>query len=101
MELLFAPSRIESRLATFEHLTLALLQAQTDQNFIFLVVASEDMPDIYRHRLSEICASVPQVVLRFFPLTHVEDAQKTIFIDLSLDLKDVLNSAWMTTMLSA
>jgi hypothetical protein len=89
-ELLFAPSRMESRLATFQHLTLASLQAQTDQDFMFLVVASEDMPDIYRHRLSEICASVPQVVLRFFPLTHVEDAQKILFSDLSLDLKEVL-----------
>ncbi|QDA35706.1 hypothetical protein E4191_16185 (plasmid) [Paracoccus liaowanqingii] len=88
--LLFAPSRMESRLATFEHLTLASLQAQTDKDFIFLVLASEDMPEIYRQRLSDICSSVPQVILRFFPMIHVGDAQKAVFSELSLDLKEML-----------
>src|SRR5690606_31963671 len=43
-EQLFQPERIEARLKTFEHLTLASMQAQTDEDFHFIVLASEMMP---------------------------------------------------------
>ncbi|CAM3188052.1 Putative rhamnosyl transferase [Paracoccus aminovorans] len=71
---LFAPDRMERRLATFEHITLPSLKAQTDQNFIFLVAASELIPEEYKARLQKICDEVPQVVLRFFPLINVGKA---------------------------
>ncbi len=65
-EQLFQPERIEARLKTFEHLTLASMQAQTDDDFHFIVLASEMMPQPYREKLEEICSGVPQVTLRFF-----------------------------------
>lgn len=87
---LFAPDRIERRLATLQHLTLASLQAQTDQDFTLIVLAPETMPAPYKQRLSQICSAVPQVVLRFFPLIHVVDAQKAVLAELGMELKTMV-----------
>lgn len=87
---LFAPERMEARLQSFERLTLASMRAQTDQDFTFLVLASELMPQPYRVRLEAICAQVPQVVLRFFPITSVSEAQFQVFDKLGLALGKTL-----------
>ncbi|WP_170293922.1 glycosyltransferase [Paracoccus limosus] len=87
---LFAPARMEARLQSFEQLTLASMRAQTDQNFTFVVLASELMPQPYRARLEAICAGVPQVVLRFFPITSVAAAQRLVFAELGLRLGQTL-----------
>lgn len=87
---LFSADRMERRLATFEHITLASLRAQTDQDFVFIVAASQLMPKEYQDRLIEICAAVPQVVLRFFPLTHIGAAQAAVFAELGMTYKDAL-----------
>ena len=89
-KILFAPERMEKRLATFEHLTLASLKAQTDQDFKFIVAASESMPTQYRRRLLEICAAVPQVYVRFFDLCTIGDAQEQIFEELGISMSDTL-----------
>lgn len=73
-EELFAPVRMEGRLATFEHLTLKSMAAQSDNDFIFLVISSNRMPEKYRKRLTDICAGVEQVVLRFLPPIHISAA---------------------------
>ena len=75
-EKLFTPERMEARLKSFEQLTLASLKAQTDQDFLFVVLASELMPKRYRRRLEELCASIPQVTLRFFAPMATDHAQK-------------------------
>lgn len=87
---LFAPARVEQRLETFEHITLASMKAQSDQDFHFLVLASELMPEIYRDRLSRICAGVPQVSLRFFPVTGAGAAQMQVMSDLGLSYRQTL-----------
>ncbi|ARO14639.1 hypothetical protein BVG79_01293 [Ketogulonicigenium robustum] len=87
---LFDPARIEARLRSFELLTLASLQAQTDQNFVFIVLASTRMPQIYQDRLRALCARVPQVELRFFDTTSAGDAQRKVFKSLGLQFSNVL-----------
>lgn len=87
---LFTPERLEARLATFEHLTLRSMAAQTDPNFRFLVIASDRMPEVYRHRLAAICASVPQVLLRFVPPMHVSDAMRVVFLEEGFNIVDTL-----------
>lgn len=89
-EHLFTPERMEARLKSFEHLTLASLRAQTDQDFRFLVLASEMMPQHYRDRLEDICARIPQVVLRFFGLSSVGEAQMRVYRELRLKLADTI-----------
>lgn len=88
--LLFAPPRMESRLATFEHLTLASLKGQTDPDFTFVVLASSLMPEAYQDRLEALCAQVPQMVLRYFPVTSAEDAQILTFRELGIPFPDTL-----------
>lgn len=87
---LFEPERMEARLSTFRHLTLASMAAQTDQNFVFIVISSDRMPDEYRRRLEQLCASVPQVVLRFVPPMHVSEAAGQIFDELGLQRAELI-----------
>ncbi|HRO14180.1 MAG TPA: glycosyltransferase [Paracoccus sp. (in: a-proteobacteria)] len=87
---LFAPERLEARLATFEHLTLKSMAAQTDQDFTFIVLSSDRMPLPWRERLIELCAPIEQVVLRFLPPTHVAEAQLAMMEELSIPLADTL-----------
>ncbi|MCU9846611.1 putative rhamnosyl transferase [Defluviimonas sp. WL0024] len=87
---LFAPDRMENRLATFEHLTLKSLAAQSDQDFRFLVVASDRLPADYRERLVRICAGVKAVVLRFVPPTHISDVIRETLAELAIAPGDTL-----------
>lgn len=87
---LFTPERMETRLKTFKELTLASIRAQTDPDFQFLVLASELMPQQYRDELARLCASVPQVVLRFFPVMDTKTAQKAVFRELRVKYSDTL-----------
>lgn len=87
---LFAPERMDARLATFHHLTLASLRAQTDQDFTFIVVSSDRMPAHYQDQLRALCEEVPQVVLRFVEPTHIGAAQCAILEELSIPLPDCL-----------
>lgn len=87
---LFAPERLDARLATFHHLTLASMKAQTDQDFVFIVVSSDRMPAQYQQQLQALCAEVPQVVLRFVPPTHIGEAQRAIMDELGLPFADCL-----------
>ncbi|MCZ0960472.1 glycosyltransferase [Paracoccus benzoatiresistens] len=87
---LFTESRMETRFRTFEKLTLASLQAQTDQDFLFVVVSSSRMPSIYRSRLEKLCAAYPNVLLRFVAPMHIVDAQKDILAELGLRQQDCL-----------
>jgi len=89
-EKLFTPERMEARLKSFEQLTLASLKAQTDQDFLFVVLASDLMPEQYRTRLEKLCASIPQVALRFFPAMATHFAQKRVFVELGIDYSNAL-----------
>lgn len=87
---LFAPERLEARLATFEHLTLRSLANQSDGDFRLLVASSDRMPDTYRKRLETICGDVEQVILRFLPPTHISDAIQQVAPEAGLDLPDTV-----------
>lgn len=90
MKSLFAAERMEARLKTFELLTLASLRAQTDQDFKFLVLSSDLMPEEYKVRLQTLCDTVPQAILRFFPITTVREAQRAVCDDYGIDYATTL-----------
>lgn len=87
---LFTPERMESRFSTFEHLTLASLKAQNDQDFRFIVLSSDLMPVKYKARLIELCKPLPQVIVKFLPITPIKQAQNTIFKDLGILYRETL-----------
>lgn len=87
---LFAPERLEARLATFEHLTLRSLANQSDADFRLLVVSSDRMPEKYRQRLEDVCRGVEQVILRFLPPTHISEAIQQSAPEAGLHLPDTI-----------
>lgn len=87
---LFAPERMQARLATFEHLTLASMKAQSDPDFHFLVLASDRMPLPYREALERICGEVAQAHLRFVAPMHVSEAITQLAPELGLALPDTV-----------
>lgn len=89
-KLLFAKDRMNARLESFEHLTLASLRAQTDQDYTFIVLASEMMPKIYRDKLLSLCKDMPNVLVRFFPLSNAIEAQAKVYTELGLTYRDTV-----------
>lgn len=87
---LFDDKRMNVRFETFEQLTLASLDAQTDSDFKMLVISSNRMPKKYRDRLEKLCDSRPYLVLRFVGPMHVADAQIQTLNEIGLELKDCL-----------
>lgn len=61
---LYDPARLEQRFRYFETLTLPALRAQTDADFTFLVVIGDTLPAMWRDRLRDGLADVPQAILR-------------------------------------
>ena len=90
---LFEVSRMEHRLATFEHLTLASMQAQSDQNFSFLVVSSDRMPIEYRRRLEKMCEDGSR--------SCCASSRRCIYLKLLDSMLPRLKSTWLTSCNSA
>jgi putative rhamnosyltransferase len=64
---LYAPERMEDRFRGFETITLPALRAQTDDDFTFLVVVGDSLPDKYRARLNNLLSDIPQAVIATHP----------------------------------
>lgn len=62
-DFLFQPQRINERFALFEQITLPAIRAQTDPDFLLIVVVSADMPPAYFDRLAALLDNIPQVAL--------------------------------------
>ena len=67
MDYLYAPARMEERLATFETMMLPPLRVQTDDDFTLLIVVGESLPAPYRDRLEAAVADMPQAVIAAHP----------------------------------
>ena len=62
-EFLYHPARMDERFRFFETICLPGLKAQTDPDFIFLVVIGDSLPDRYQQKLQRLLHSLPQAVL--------------------------------------
>lgn len=82
---LFDPTRLEQRFRSFEHLTLASVRAQTDPDFVFIVLASDRMDAISRARLAALCEPVPQVELLFSDAPTLSQALHPVLDELRQD----------------
>lgn len=87
---LFTSERMEARLRTFEQLTLASLEAQSDPDFLFVVLSSTLMPQTYRDRLVRLCETIPQVRLRFSSPCTITEAQKAAFKAFDINHADTI-----------
>ncbi|SNT15266.1 putative rhamnosyl transferase [Antarctobacter heliothermus] len=60
---LYDPARIEERFRHFECLCLPGLKAQTDPDFLFVILVGEAMPMRWLERLAELIGDFPQAVI--------------------------------------
>lgn len=63
--LLYAPERLERRFTAFETLCLPSVKAQTDGDFGFVLLTSPELPALWRARLQDLCADVPQIRIHY------------------------------------
>ncbi len=75
---LFEDQRMRLRLHTLEHITLAGLKAQSDQDFDFVILGSTRMPRKWQEALRAVAATLPQARVVFSDATHTEDALRPI-----------------------
>lgn len=64
---LYADERLEERFRFFECFTLPSLRGQLDDDFTFLIVIGDSLPDHHRARLQALTQDMPQVVIQSHP----------------------------------
>ncbi|MFI0395338.1 glycosyltransferase [Paracoccus sp. p1-h21] len=82
---LFDPLRLEQRFRSFAQLTLASVRAQTDPDFVFVVLASDRLDPVSRARLQALCDPVPQVGLIFSDAPTLSEALHPVLAELRHD----------------
>lgn len=65
--MLYDPERLASRFVWFEHLCLASLRAQSDPDFILVVLVGTDFPEPWLTRLRNLVSDMPQVEIASKP----------------------------------
>lgn len=71
---LYAPERMERRFVTLEHLLIKSMQAQSEQNFILIILTSDLMPEAYRMRLQLLTLFDPRIRLIYSDAEDVDAA---------------------------
>ncbi|RMC37894.1 glycosyltransferase [Paracoccus alkanivorans] len=81
-EKLFDEQRLEHRFETFEAITLPGLDAQTDKNFAFIALTSDELPEKYWSRLKSLSERYPFLEIVRLPVMSsgraVEQAYKKL-----------------------
>ncbi|MFP7572327.1 glycosyltransferase [Marivita sp. S2033] len=76
---LYAPERMEQRLALLEHLCLPGLKAQTDPDFDFVVLVGTCLPSEYRTRLEHLLSGLAQArIVARDPAPHRQVCQSVL-----------------------
>lgn len=76
---LYAPARLEERFASFEGICLPGLRAQTDPDFIFLILIGDSLPDAALDRLRALVRDLPQArIVARPPRPHRQVCQEVI-----------------------
>lgn len=85
---LYSEERLSERLFAFEHITLPGLRAQTDNDFTFVVLIGESMPEHHTERLLAMVEDIPQVVVLSYEPMEYRNAMRRVFaqaVDTSFD----------------
>ena len=64
---LYADKRLEERFRFFECFTLPSLRGQLDDDFAFLIVIGDSLPDQHRARIEALTQDMPKVVIQSNP----------------------------------
>lgn len=69
---IYDPDRMESRFWFFEHIMLPSLKHQSDQDFKFIIVSSDVMPEVHQKRLLNLVKDIPQIQTIFAKTKSLE-----------------------------
>lgn len=79
IDYLYSPSRLAERFQHFECICLPGLKAQTDTDFIFLILIGDQLPQADRARLDALVADFPQAqIVALPPMPHRQACQTAI-----------------------
>lgn len=67
IKFLYADERLEERFRFFECFTLPSVRGQLDDDFTFLIVIGDSLPDHHRQRLETLVADIPQAIIQSHP----------------------------------
>lgn len=79
---LYDEARMEARFATFQQICLPSILAQTDPDFLFIVLSSPRMPEHMRKRLIDICEPHHQVEILWSDKTDTNEALRETLLEL-------------------
>jgi hypothetical protein len=71
---LYDPRRMERRFFMFENLCLPSIRVQSNKDFRLVILASDVMPEVYKQRLRDVTADVPQIEILYSSAENVTDA---------------------------
>lgn len=75
---LYSPARMEERFRHFETICLPGLKAQTDPDFLFVILTGDSLPDVYMTRLQSLVADMPQARVVALPPEPHRQICKTV-----------------------
>lgn len=80
-DLLYHPDRMAQRFYVFENITLPSLKNQTFKNWRIDILISEAMPEVYKARLKDLVANVPQIGILESNIENVTNAFDALIKD--------------------
>jgi hypothetical protein len=86
--LLWNSRRMAVRFHLFEHITLPSIVNQSDKDFTFVIIGSEQMPGVYRDRLETLVAGHTNIRLHWTDKTDISRASRPILLEASNDGRD-------------
>lgn len=86
--LLWNDQRMAVRFHLFETITLPSIVHQTDPDFTFVVISSEQMPAVHRDRLAALVAGHANIRLLWTAKTDISKASRPILLEASNDGRD-------------
>ncbi|MDO5642011.1 MAG: glycosyltransferase [Paracoccus sp. (in: a-proteobacteria)] len=88
MALLWNPQRMAVRFHLFEKITLPSIRNQTDQDFQFAIIASEQMPGAFRDRLEALVEGDSNIRILWTSDPSIKKASRPLMLEASNDRKD-------------
>lgn len=88
MELLWNPQRMAVRFHLFENITLPSIRNQSDQDFQFVLIASEQMPAVFRDRLETLIEADKNIRILWTSNPSISKASRSLMLEASNDGRD-------------
>lgn len=87
-DLLWNPDRMAVRFHLFKNITLPSIRNQSDPNFLFVIISSEQMPTVYRDRLEALVENDANIRIMWTRKPSINKASRPLMLEASNDGRD-------------